>query len=148
MKTVKTMKLEKAVEEIESQYKKNISKRHITINDLAIEIALNMSLSLRSDIKQEEIRYSISKNLLGRKLSNVHNVLQILHGSRGFLRCPQGWNNLRPCFDAIQDIIKDINQSMVDIFLEEPNCGFGMEVWEIDDRGMMNLINCERDTSD
>lgn len=137
--------LKELVDELDAKYKKFKSK---TINEQSIDIASNMMYAIQNAIKDEESRYLIQRNKLGRMLSNVHNTLKILHGSRGFLRCYQGWNELKPCFTTFQEITKDIVNSSVDVFMEEPSCQLGMEIWEIDERGMINLINAMRDTSD
>lgn len=141
-------KLEDTVKELSKEYHSNPDFRFLTINDLAMANVVNMAHSLKLEIREESQRHLIEIKKLERKRDNVHTAGLIISGRPGFLRCPQGWANLESEFTTLQEVIKRITEPMIDLSMERINVPFGMELWAIDDKGMMTMIDAKRDSSD
>lgn len=142
-------KLEQALNTIDSQYQTNPGfKPAMTINEKAMADVANKLYWMDYEKRQEEQRHLLAVNSLARQEQTLHYAAIILGGQAGFLRCRQGWADLKSGFTCLQEITNRLLEPMVDISLEKMTVPFGMELWAIDDRGMMTLIDALRDSSD
>lgn len=142
------MNLEQRIKALEDKYRSNRNFKELSLNDIAMAQIVNMSAGVQNKLRNEHQRHHIAMKQLERKEMSYYAAAIILSGSPGYLRCPQGWNSLESGFTTFQEIIMELKESMVDVALERMIVPFGMELWAIDDRGMMTLISANRDTSD
>lgn len=142
-------KLEQAVNNIDSQYQTNPGfKPAMTINEKAMADVANKLSWISHERHEEEQRHLLALKRLERQERNLHYAALIIGGMNGFLRCSQGWADLKSGFTCLQEITNRLLEPMVDVSLEQMNVPFGMELWAIDDRGMMTLVSALRDSSD
>ena len=142
-------KLEQAVKQQDSNYSQTPGfKPAMTINEIALAQASNKSYQLREEMLNEERRHLLAKRRIQRQQETMHAAALIISGQSGFLRCSQGWADLKSGFTCLQEITNRLLEPMVDVSLEKMNVPFGVELWAIDERGMMTLIDAVRDSSD
>lgn len=148
VENMNTTKLEQAVKELDEKYASNPAFKKPSITDIALKTVVDMQFNIlkaQSDLAQ---RHIIALRSLERQSGNLHDASIILGGKNGFLRCSQGWAGLQSGWTAFEEIASRLTEPMVDVSLERMNVPFGMELWSIDDRGMMTLIDANRDSSD
>ena len=138
----------KKTEEIADKFFSNPAFKKESTNDKALRRAADMIFSLSQDQKNEAQRHVIASKQIQRQTISIHAANLILRGQPGFLRCAQGWNDLQPGFTCFEEIVPNLLEPMVDVSLERMAVSFGMELWAIDDRGMMTLVDAIRDTTD
>lgn len=138
----------KKTEEISNKFFSNPAFKKESMNDKALRVAADMIFSISQDQKNEAERHVFASKQLQRKASSIHAANIILRGQPGYLRCAQGWNDLESGYTCLEEIVANLTEPMVDVSLERMNVFFGMELWYIDDRGMMTLIDSIRDTTD
>lgn len=141
-------KLEDAVKQLDQQYAANPAFKKESTNDKALRLAADMIFSLSQEQRNEAERHVIASKKLQRHSMSIHAANLILRGQPGFLRCSQGWNDLQPGFTCFEEIVPNLLEPMVDVSLERMRVSFGKELWAIDDRGMMTLVDAIRDTTD
>lgn len=138
----------KKTEEISNKFFSNLAFKKESMTDKALNQAANMLFKLSEDQKAESERHVLASKQLQRKAISIHAANIILRGQPGYLRCAQGWNDLESGYTCLEEIVANLTEPMVDVSLERMNVSFGMELWHIDDRGMMTLIDSIRDTTD
>lgn len=141
-------KLEQAVNNIDSQYKQTTGFKSMSINDMALAQVTNSIYQLCQEMLEEQRRHLLAERKIQRKQDTMHSAALIIGGQSGFLRCSQGWADLKSGFTCLQEITNRLLEPMVDVSIEQMSVPFGMELWAIDDRGMMTLVSAERDSSD
>lgn len=138
----------KKTEEISNKFFSNPAFKTESITDKALNQAANMLVKLSEDQKSEFDRHIFINNKIKRQSTSIHAANLILRGKPGFLRCAQGWNDLESGYTSFEEIVPNLLEPMVDVSLERMRVSFGMELWAIDDRGMMTLVDAIRDTTD
>lgn len=142
-------KLEQAVKQQDSNYSQTPGfKPAMTINEKAMADVANKLSWMSHEKHEEEQRHLLALKRIERQKQNLHCAALIIGGMSGFLRCSQGWADLKSGFTCLQEITNRLLEPMVDVSLEKMNVPFGMELWAIDDRGMMTLVDALRDSSD
>lgn len=138
----------KKTDEISEKFFSNPAFKKRSINDLAMAQVVNMAFLIKNEEREEAQRHLTTVRKLQRKAASLHDAGLILSGQPGFLRCSQGWADIQSGFTTLQEIVLRITEPMVDVSTERMNVSFGMELWAIDERGMMTLIDYKRDSSD
>lgn len=141
-------KLESAVQAQDALYKENPKFKQSSINDEAMSKAINLSHAINLEMKDEGLRHIITMRQLSRKNQNICDAITILSGVPGFLRCPQGWSQIESGYTTLQEVVSKLTEPFIDISIDPMSAPYGMELWQIDDRGLMTLICCTRDSSD
>ena len=141
-------KLEQAVKEMDKMRAANPNYKQFTIEDREKHQAKLLFDRAQMELAQENARHQFALIALNRKINNVITLRKILDGMPGFIRCSQGQLGAQSGFTTIGEVMDHVNAQFVDLYDVEPSCPFGMEVWSIDNRGMMTLLNALRDSSD
>lgn len=141
-------KLENAVHALDAEYRNNPKFKNLSINEIAMAQVVNMAFLIKNEEREEAQRHLTTVLKLQRKAASLHDAGLILSGQPGFLRCSQGWADIQSEFTTFQEIVGRIMETMVDVSIERMTVFFGMELWAIDDRGMMTLVDYKTDSSD
>lgn len=141
-------KLEQAVLELDQQFFSNPNLRQWTIAERERFDAKLAFDRVKNELAQENMRHQVAVMQLNRKLNNITTLRKILDDTPGFIRCSQGQLNAQSGYTTIGEVMHHVGENFIDLSLEPMKCSFGMELWAIDDRGMMTLVDALRDSSD
>ena len=141
-------KLEQAVLALDQQFFSNPNLKQWTMTERERFEAKLMYDRAVADLASENMRHQVAVMQLNRKLNNITTLRKILDDTPGFIRCSQGQLKAQSGYTTIGEVMHHVGENFIDLSLEPMKCSFGMEVWAIDDRGMMTLINTMRDSSD
>jgi hypothetical protein len=138
----------KAADEIASQFFSNPAFKQQTIAERDKYNAKILFGRAHLELNEENLRHQVAIMQINRKINNFTTLRKILDGSPGFIRCSQGQLVAESGFTTIGEVIGYIGKPQIDLSMEPMSCAFGMELWAIDDKGMMNLVDYKRDSSD
>lgn len=141
-------KLEQAVLKQDEQFFSNPNLKQWTIAERERNNAKMAFDRAQLELAEENMRHQVAVMKLNRKINNLTVLRKILDGAPGFIRCSQGQLDAQDGFTTIGEVMGYVGQQFVDLSLEPMACPFGMEVWAIDNRGMMTIADALRDSND
>ena len=141
-------KLEQAVLELDQQFFSTPNLREWTIAERERFEAKLAFDRVKNELAQENMRHQVAVMQLNRKLNNITTLRKILDDTPGFIRCSQGQLKAQSGYTTIGEVMHHVGENFIDLSLEPMKCSFGMELWAIDDRGLMTLVDALRDSSD